>query len=95
MIDSINILQATMQAMQQAVQRLRPLPDFVLIDGTQLPRVRCLHNKWAIAHVGQQTQLAGLAHDRYNKPGTDVPACKICMLVLAATPACLAHRDRP
>lgn len=37
-IDQINILQATLQAMQRAVSRLSPAPDYLLIDGiTPLP----------------------------------------------------------
>jgi len=36
-IDRINILQATMLAMQQAVQRLYPLPDEVWVDGNRAP----------------------------------------------------------
>lgn len=34
-IDSINILQATLRAMLEAVEGLDPKPDFVLIDGIQ------------------------------------------------------------
>lgn len=33
-IDRINILQATLKAMKEAVLRLDPQPDFLLIDGT-------------------------------------------------------------
>lgn len=37
-IDRINILQATLLAMQRAISRLTPAPDHLLIDGiTQLP----------------------------------------------------------
>lgn len=36
-IDQINILQATMEAMQRAVQILTIQPDFVLIDGNRKP----------------------------------------------------------
>jgi len=36
-IDQINILQATMEAMQRAVQILTIKPDFVLIDGNRKP----------------------------------------------------------
>ncbi len=36
-IDRLNILQATLLAMQRAVQRLRLLPARVLVDGNQLP----------------------------------------------------------
>lgn len=33
-IDKINILQATLKAMEEACKELSPLPEFVLIDGT-------------------------------------------------------------
>ena len=36
-IDEINILQATMLAMRQAVAALRERPDYVLIDGNRCP----------------------------------------------------------
>ena len=32
-IDSINILQATLRAMEKAVNQISPLPDYLLIDG--------------------------------------------------------------
>ena len=38
-IDEINILNATMQAMQQAVEGLCPAASFALIDGNRLPRL--------------------------------------------------------
>ena len=38
-VDSINILQATLKAMQLAVENLPIAPDFVLIDGPQLPKL--------------------------------------------------------
>lgn len=36
-IDSMNILQASLQAMHRAVAALRIRPDFVLVDGNRLP----------------------------------------------------------
>ena len=33
MIDAVNILQATLAAMKEAVLELSPLPDYLLIDG--------------------------------------------------------------
>lgn len=36
-IDEINILQATIRAMQEAVSALDPAPDYLLVDGLQLP----------------------------------------------------------
>jgi len=38
MIDEINILQATLLAMQTAVEGLTPTPEIVLVDGMQLPK---------------------------------------------------------
>ncbi|MDD1616241.1 MAG: ribonuclease HII, partial [Methylococcaceae bacterium] len=38
-IDSLNILQATLLAMQRAIAGLHILPDTVLIDGNQLPHL--------------------------------------------------------
>jgi len=41
-IDRINILQASLLAMWQAVKALQPQPDYVLIDGRQeLPDLHC------------------------------------------------------
>lgn len=40
-IDEINILQATMLAMQRAVAALSPAPDHVLIDGNRCPDLPC------------------------------------------------------
>jgi len=40
-IDKINILQATMVAMQRAVAGLSPAPDHVLIDGNRCPDLPC------------------------------------------------------
>ncbi len=39
-IDSINILQATMLAMQRAVEGLARVPDLVQVDGNRLPVLR-------------------------------------------------------
>lgn len=38
-IDSINIHQATLKAMQQAVVRLQVKPDYLLVDGAHLPKM--------------------------------------------------------
>ena len=38
-IDEVNILQATLLAMRNAVEQLLPPPDYVLVDGTQLPAI--------------------------------------------------------
>lgn len=36
-IDEINILQASMEAMREAIERLEPLPDYLLVDGPRMP----------------------------------------------------------
>ena len=38
-IDQINILQATMGAMVQAITQITPAPDYALVDGTHLPKI--------------------------------------------------------
>ncbi len=38
-IDRINILQATMDAMAQAITQITPAPDYALVDGTHLPEI--------------------------------------------------------
>ena len=40
-IDEINILQASLLAMKQAVEGLKIAPDFALIDGNKLPDLAC------------------------------------------------------
>ncbi len=40
-IDSLNILRATMLAMQRAVQGLAMVPQLALVDGNQAPKLRC------------------------------------------------------
>lgn len=40
-IDRINILQATLLAMQRAVAGLAIFPDLALIDGNQIPKLAC------------------------------------------------------
>ncbi len=40
-IDRLNILQATLLAMQRAVQGLAVTPDLVLVDGNRAPRLSC------------------------------------------------------
>ena len=38
-IDRVNILQATMGAMRQAIAQISPPPDYVFVDGTHLPPI--------------------------------------------------------
>jgi ribonuclease HII len=39
-IDQINILQATLQAMTAAIMQLKEKPDYILVDGNRLPPVK-------------------------------------------------------
>ena len=39
-IDKINILQAAMLAMEKAVEKLPERPEYVLVDGNYLPKVK-------------------------------------------------------
>ena len=50
-IDTLNILHATMLAMQRAVQGLKVTPDYVLVDGNRCPvflvkMVILIHKLW-------------------------------------------------
>ena len=38
-IDKLNILNATLKGMRQAVEAFQPIPDYVLIDGNRLPKL--------------------------------------------------------
>ena len=38
-IDRLNVLEATLLAMQEAVRKLTPPPDYLLVDGLNLPEV--------------------------------------------------------
>ena len=38
-IDRINIYQASLKAMQEAVTKLHPAPDYVLVDAVQIPEI--------------------------------------------------------
>jgi len=40
-IDELNILQATLLAMQRAIEGLSPQPEYVLVDGNRCPRFHC------------------------------------------------------
>ena len=38
-VDNLNVLQATLLAMRQAIENLTPQPDYLLIDGINLPAI--------------------------------------------------------
>jgi ribonuclease HII len=56
-IDRLNILQATMLAMQRAVERLRLPPTRVLVDGNRLPLLKAP----ALAIVKGDTKVAAIS----------------------------------
>ena len=56
-IDTLNILQASLLAMQRAVQALDPQPDWVLVDGNRLPHWRYR----AEAVVGGDSRVPAIA----------------------------------
>ena len=68
-IDAINVLQATMQAMREAVGRLHPAPDLVLVDGNRCPDVpgpvrAVVGGDATVAAISAASILAKVARDR-------------------------------
>ena len=68
-IDTINILQATMQAMREAVGRLNPAPERVLVDGNRCPDLpypvrAVVRGDASVAVISAASILAKVARDR-------------------------------
>lgn len=68
-IDDINILQATMVAMQRAVAGLNAAPDKVLIDGNRCPELPCaaeavVKGDQKVAAISAASILAKVSRDR-------------------------------
>jgi ribonuclease HII len=68
-IDCINILQATLLAMQRAVAALDPAPRHALIDGDRCPRLSCpavaiVRGDQKVAAIAAASILAKVARDR-------------------------------
>ncbi len=68
-IDRLNILQATMLAMQRAVAGLSVKPDLALIDGNRCPKLPCearaeVKGDGRIAEISAASILAKVARDR-------------------------------
>ena len=68
-IDRINILQATLLGMARAVAALDPAPDFVLVDGNQLPETGAparavVKGDQLSATIAAASILAKVARDR-------------------------------
>jgi ribonuclease HII len=84
-IDQLNILQATMLAMQRAVEGLRLRPRLVLVDGNRLPVLQvvaqaivqgdqtepCISAASIVAKVTRD-RLCGVMHDEYPGYGFDI-----------------------
>lgn len=68
-IDQLNILQATMVAMQRAVAGLTMLPDFVLIDGNKIPQLpmaaqAVVKGDLRVAEISAASIMAKVTRDR-------------------------------
>jgi ribonuclease HII len=68
-IDRINILQASLLAMQRAVQALDPQPDYALIDGNRCPQLGCpaeavIKGDARIAAISAASIIAKVARDQ-------------------------------
>ena len=75
-IDEINILQATYEAMREAISKLNPKPDLllndaVIIPGVELPQVKIIKGDAKSASIGAASIMAKVTRDRmlleYNK----------------------------
>jgi len=83
-IDAINILQATLRAMERAVESLRTAPDYLLVDGSIMPgslapgealiggdgRVACIAAASILAKV-HRDRLMQTCHERWPVYGFD------------------------
>ena len=68
-IDAVNILQATMRAMRDAVARLDPPPEEVLVDGDRCPELpypvrAVVRGDASVAAISAASILAKVARDR-------------------------------
>ncbi len=69
-IDEINILNARLKAMDLAIRRLDPAPDFALIDGNRsggitIPNRTVVHGDSLSASISAASILAKVSRDRY------------------------------
>jgi ribonuclease HII len=69
-VDRLNILQATLWGMQQAVAKLQPAPFRVLIDGNRAPALACevqtiIQGDRLVAAISAASILAKVSRDRH------------------------------
>lgn len=69
-IDEINILNARLRAMDLAIHKLNPAPDFALIDGNRnsgitIPNRAVVHGDSLSASISAASVLAKVSRDRY------------------------------
>ncbi len=69
-IDEINILNARMKAMDLAIHKLKPMPDFALIDGNRnvgihIPNRMVVHGDSLSASISAASILAKVSRDRF------------------------------
>jgi ribonuclease HII len=68
-IDTINIHQASLRAMQRAVLKLSPLPDFVLVDAFRIPDLlmaqrKVIHGDVRCTAIAAASIVAKVTRDR-------------------------------
>lgn len=68
-IDSLNILRASLLAMERAVKQLSVLPELVLVDGNQLPKLPCagqaiVRGDASVMAISAASILAKVARDQ-------------------------------
>lgn len=76
-IDRVNILQATMNGMQRAVESLRPRPAKAVIDGNRAPQLPCethtvIGGDGLIASISAASVLAKVYRDRLMQTMHDI-----------------------
>lgn len=69
-IDQLNILHASMLAMQRAAEALQPSPEYVVVDGNRLPNWQFLSQALVggdsrVQEISAASILAKVARDRY------------------------------
>ena len=69
-VDQLNVLRASMLAMQRAVEALQPVPEFVAVDGNRLPNwdfpsIALVKGDSRVAEISAASILAKVARDRH------------------------------